>query len=67
MYSKTNYYSVYSAGFDERVEECAKKSNAFVQLKRLLVFAEVARQLNTQRLQLGDVTLQFRQLVSSKL
>jgi len=50
----------YLAGSDERVEERAKQSNAFIQLERFLVFTEVRCQLNSQRLQLGDVTLQLR-------
>jgi len=57
----------YLAGSDERVEERAEQSNAFIQLKRFLVFTEVRCQLNAQRLQLRDVTLQLRQLVSGKL
>ena len=58
---------MYLAGSDERVEERAEQSYTVVQLERLLVFTEVRRQLNTQTLQLSDVTLQLRQLVASKL
>ena len=57
----------YLAGSEERVEEGAEQSEALVQLERRLVLAEVRRQLHAQRLQLADVTLQLRQLVSGKL
>lgn len=58
---------MYLVGSDERVKERAEQSYTVVQLERLLVFTEVRRQLNTQTLQLSDVTLQLGQLVASKL
>jgi len=62
-----NHADAHLAGSEEGVEERAEESNAVVELERLVVLAEVGRELHAQRLQLADVTLQLRQLVAGKL